>query len=62
MVFLARFDKADADDQVLDETESYNNLNITRNSTDFDIDNIVVKSQLEQQIQCQETKNSGWRF
>ena len=30
--------------------------------TELDIDNIDIKSQLEQQIQKQEKKDSGWRF
>ena len=32
-VFLARFDKQDEDDQVLDEIEFYINLNIIQNLT-----------------------------
>ena len=36
------------------------NLKINNNLTESDIDNIDVKSQLEHQIQVQETKESGW--
>ena len=37
-------------------------MNIIHNLTQTGIDNIDVKSPLEQQIQQQEMKNSGWRF
>ena len=46
----------------MDEIELCNNLNINRNLTECDIDNFYVTSRLEQQIQNQETKDSGWRF
>ena len=59
VVFSARFDEQDEDDQVIDEVELYINLNNYRNSTESDIDNIDFKSQLQQEIQNQETKNSG---
>ena len=61
-VFSARFDKQDENNQLLDETELFNNLAINHNLTQTDIDNIVIKSPLELQIQQQEMKNSGWRF
>ena len=61
-VFSARFDKQDEDNQVLDETELFINLNINHNLTETDINNIDVKSPLEHQIQQQEMKDSGWRF
>ena len=61
-VFSARFDKQDEDNQVLDETELFINLNINHNLTQIDIDNIDIKSPLEFQIQQQEMKDSGWRF
>ena len=35
-------------------------MNINHSLTESDIDNIDVKSQLEHQIQIQETKESGW--
>ena len=58
-VFSAKFAKQDEDNQVLDETVSFNNLNIKQNLTQTDIDNIDVKSPLEHQIQQQEVKDSG---
>ena len=61
-VFSARIDKQDEDNQVLDETELYINLNINHNLTEKDVNNIDVKSPLEQQIQQQEMKDSRWRF
>ena len=38
------------------------NLNINNNLTEVDNNNIDVKSQLEHQIQIQETNESGWIF
>ena len=61
-VFSARFDKQNEDNQVLDETELFINLNINHKLTQNDLDNINVVSSLEQQIQQQEMKDSGWRF
>ena len=61
-VFSARFDKQDENNQVLDETELFINLNMNYNITQSDIDNIDIKSPLEHQIQQQEMKDSGWRF
>ena len=61
-VFSARFDKQNEDNQVLDETELFINLNINHNLTQTDIDEIDIKSPLEHQIQQQEMKDSGWRF
>ena len=61
-VFSARFDKQDKDNQVLDETELFNNLNINHNLTQTDIDNIDVKYPLEHEIQQQGMKDSEWRF
>ena len=55
-------DKQDEDNQVLDETELFLNLNINHNSTETNIDNIDVKSPLEHQMQQQKVKDSGWRF
>ena len=37
-------------------------MKINNNLTESDIDNIDVKSQLEHQIQVQETKEPGWIF
>ena len=61
-VFSAIFDKQDEDNQVLDETELFINLNNNHNLTGTDFDNIDIKSPLEHQIQQQEMKDSGWRF
>ena len=61
-VFSARFDKQDENDQLLDETELFINLNINHNLTETDINNINILSPLEYQIQQQEMKDSGWRF
>ena len=61
-MFSATFDKQDEDHKVLDEIELYTNFNNNRKSRESDIDNIIVRSQLEQQIQNQETKDSEWRF
>ena len=46
-VFLARFDKQDEDNQVANEIELYINLNNNQNLTESDIDNIDVKSSVE---------------
>ena len=61
-VFSARFDKQNEDNQVLDETEFFINLNVIHNSTETDINNIDVKSPLEHQKEQQQVKDSGWRF
>ena len=61
-VFSARSDKQIEDNQIIDETELFINLNINHNLTQTDIDNIDVKSPSEHQIQQQEMKDSGWRF
>ena len=61
-VFSARIDKQIEDNQLLDETELFFNLNINHNVTQSDIDNIDIKSQLEHQIQQQQMKDSCWRF
>ena len=61
-VFSARFDKQDEDNQVLDETELFLNLNFNHNLTETDINNIDVIFPLEYQKQQQEMRDSGWRF
>ena len=61
-VFSARFDKQNEDNQILDETELFINLNININLTQTDIANIDIVSPLEHQIHQQEMKDSGWRF
>ena len=60
--FSARFDKQDENNQVLDETELNINLNINHNLTQSDLDIIDIKSPLDDQIQQQQMKDSGWRF
>ena len=60
-VTSARFDKQDEDNQVLDETEFFNNLNFNNNLSQTDIDKIDVKSPLENQKQQQDMKESGWQ-
>ena len=61
-VFSARFDKQREDNQLLDETELYTNLNNNFNLTETDLDNIDVRSPIEHQMQQQEMKTSGWKF
>ena len=61
-VFSARFDKQNEDGLLLDETELFINLNINHNLTQSDIDNIIITFPLENQIQQQELRDSGWRF
>ena len=61
-LFSARFDKQDENNQVLDETEFFINININHNLFQTDIDNVDVESALEHQIQQQEMKDSGRRF
>ena len=59
IVFSARFDKQNEDNQVLDETELSINSNIKHNLKESDLDKIDFKSPLEHQIQQQEMKVSG---
>ena len=61
-IFSAGFHKINEEDQKNDEIDLIINLNIIHNQTESDIDNIDVKSQLEHQIQFQETKESGSDF
>ena len=61
-LFSASFYKINEEDQRYNEIELYMNLKINHNLTESDIDNIDVRSQLEHQIQIQETKESGWIF
>ena len=56
--FSASFYKINEEDQRYNEIELYINLKINHNLTESDIDNIDVRSQLEHQIQIQETKES----
>ena len=61
-LFSASFYKINEEDQRYNEIELYINLKFNNNLTESDIDNIDVRSQLEHQIQIQETKESGWIF
>ena len=61
-LFSASFYKINEEDQRYNELELYINLKINHNLTESDIDNIDIRSQLELQIQVQETKESGWIF
>ena len=57
-----RFDKQIEDNQVLDETELNKDLKINHNLTEIDLDITNVRFALEEQIQKQEMKDSGWRI
>ena len=61
-IFSVSFYKINEEDQRNNEFELYINLNIYHSFTESFINNIDVKSQLEHQIQIQETKESGWIF
>ena len=61
-LFSASFCKINEEDQRNNEIELNINLNINHSLTESDIDNIDVRSQLEHQIQVQETKESRWIF
>ena len=55
-LFSASFYKIKEEDQSYGEIKLFNNLNINHNLTKTDINNIDVKSQLEQQNQIKEKK------
>ena len=61
-LFSASFYKINEEDQRNKKIELFINLNINHKLTESDIDNIDIRSQLEHQIQIQETKESGWTF
>ena len=61
-LFSASFYKINEEDQRDNHIELYINLKINNNLTESDIDNIDIRSQLEDQIQMQELKESGWIF
>ena len=61
-LFSASFYKINEEDQRNNGIELYMNLKINNKLTESDIDNIDIRSQLEQQIQVQETMESGWKF
>ena len=62
MLFSASFYNISEEYERGDEIELFINLNINHKLKESDINNIDVKSQLEHQIQIQETKESGWIF
>ena len=61
-LFSASFYKINEEDQRDNHIELYINLKINHNLTESDIDKIDIRSQLEDQIQMQELKESGWIF
>ena len=62
ILFSASTYKINEEDQRNNDFELSINLTINHNLTENDIDKIDVKSQLEHQIQIQETKEPGWIF
>ena len=58
--FSASFYKINEKDQRSNEIELFENLSFNHKLTESDIDNNDFRSQLEHQIQMQETKESGW--
>ena len=60
ILFSASFYKINEEDPRVNEIELFINLNTNHNLTESDIDKNDVRSQLEHQIQIQETKESGW--
>ena len=62
ILFSASFYKINEEDQPSDEIELFITLNINNNLTETYINNFDNISQLERQIQVQETKESGWIF
>ena len=61
-LFSASFYKINEEDQRNNEIDLYMKLKTNNNLTESDIDNIDIRSQLEQQVQVQETMESGWIF
>ena len=61
-LFSASFYEINEEDQRINEIKLFINLSITHILTKSDIDIIDVRSQLEHQIQIQETEESGWIF
>ena len=61
-LFSASFFKSNEEDQRSDEIELFNNLNFKNSLTETDIENNDIRSQLEHEIQVQETKETGWIF
>ena len=61
-VFSAQFVKQGEDNQVLEKTDLFLNLQNNQNVTESGIDKDDFKSPVERQIQNQEMKYNGWRF
>ena len=61
-LFAASFYRINEEDQGSDEFELFFNFNVYHNSTEPDVNNIDVKSQLKLPNQIQETKESGGIF
>ena len=61
-LFSASFNKINEEYQRYNEIELYINLNINHKSTESDIDNNDVTSQLDHQLLVQENRESGWMF
>ena len=59
---LAKFDKQNEDNHLLDESELFIKLNNNHNLTESYIDNIDNKPSLKHSIQMQDMKDSVWRF
>ena len=57
-----RFDKQNGDNQVIEGTVFFLNLNFNHNLTETDINIIDIKSPLEHQIQQQKMQGSKLRF
>ena len=62
ILFSTNFYRINEEDQRSDEIELIVNLIFNNSSTEKDINDIDMKSQLEHQIQIQETKESVWFF
>ena len=58
-MFSTRLEKQIEDGKVLDKKEIYENLNNNENFTKSDINNIDVRSPIEQHIRNHETKDSS---
>ena len=61
-VYSARLDKHNEDNQQSDETILVINLNKNFNSTESDLDKIIVKFAWDKQVQRHEFKDCGWSF
>ena len=62
ILFSASFCKINEEDQRSDESEFFKKFSNIQNLTECDLNNIDLKSQLKQQLQIQETKESRWIF